>query len=222
MVSAGGFGLVYGLSARAAGFSPIEASAMSLFVFAGASQFVAVGYVLGGFSWAAVVVLTAFINARHFLYPHRERTRTRGADRVRAGPRRSGAAVLPRPRHAADRRAGGPEMSVVLVPLAILMGLAAYPFRAIPLLAPGMHRLPARVQLYLRLVGPAVLAALAAVDTMVVLDAARRPSFHMGPEWLAVGLCILVVALRRSLLVGLVLAAGFMAVLRATGHAAIP
>lgn len=68
MVSAGGFGLVYGLSARAAGFSPIEASAMSLIVFAGASQFVAVGYVLGGFSWVAVVLLTAFINARHFLY----------------------------------------------------------------------------------------------------------------------------------------------------------
>jgi 4-azaleucine resistance transporter AzlC len=68
MVSAGGFGLVYGLSARAAGFSPIEAGAMSLFVFAGASQFVAVGYVLGGFSWIAVLVLTAFLNARHFLY----------------------------------------------------------------------------------------------------------------------------------------------------------
>ena len=68
MVSAGGFGLVYGLSARAAGFSPIEAGAMSLFVFAGASQFVAVGYVLGGFSWLAILGLTAFINARHFLY----------------------------------------------------------------------------------------------------------------------------------------------------------
>lgn len=68
MVSAGGFGLVYGLSARAAGFSPLEAGAMSLFVFAGASQFVAVGYVLGGFSWVGIVILTAFINARHFLY----------------------------------------------------------------------------------------------------------------------------------------------------------
>jgi 4-azaleucine resistance transporter AzlC len=68
IVSAGGFGLVYGLSARAAGFSPIEAGAMSLLVFAGASQFVAVGYVLGGFSWAAVLVLTTFLNARHFLY----------------------------------------------------------------------------------------------------------------------------------------------------------
>jgi branched chain amino acid efflux pump len=68
MVSAGGFGLVYGLSARTAGFSPLEASAMSVLVFAGASQFVAVGYVLGGFPWLAIVLLTAFLNARHLLY----------------------------------------------------------------------------------------------------------------------------------------------------------
>ena len=68
MVSAGGFGLVYGLSARSAGFSPIEASAMSVFLFAGAAQFVAIGYVAGGFSWLAIVALTAFLNARHLLY----------------------------------------------------------------------------------------------------------------------------------------------------------
>lgn len=68
MVSGVGFGLVYGLAARAAGFSPIEAGAMSALVFAGASQFVAVGYVLGGFSWVAIVVFTAFLNARHLLY----------------------------------------------------------------------------------------------------------------------------------------------------------
>lgn len=67
-VSSGGFGFVYGLAARAAGFSPIEAGAMSLLVFAGASQFAAIGYVLGGFSWAGVVILTAFLNARHLLY----------------------------------------------------------------------------------------------------------------------------------------------------------
>jgi predicted branched-subunit amino acid permease len=41
---------------------------MSVIVFAGASQFAAVGYVLGGFSWAGIVFLTAFLNARHFLY----------------------------------------------------------------------------------------------------------------------------------------------------------
>src|SRR5262245_42538200 len=68
MVSAAGFGLVYGLSARAAGFSPIEAGAMSVIVFAGAAQFAAVGYVAGGLSWFAIVGLTAFLNARHLLY----------------------------------------------------------------------------------------------------------------------------------------------------------
>jgi 4-azaleucine resistance transporter AzlC len=68
IAAASGFGLVYGLAARAAGFSPLEAGAMSVLVFAGASQFAAVGYVLGGLPWAGVVVLTAFLNARHFLY----------------------------------------------------------------------------------------------------------------------------------------------------------
>ncbi|HJW21728.1 MAG TPA: AzlD domain-containing protein [Candidatus Limnocylindrales bacterium] len=110
-------------------------------------------------------------------------------------------------------------MSTALVPLALLMGLATYPWRAVPLLAPGMHRLPARVQTYLRLVGPSVLAALAAADTMVVLDAARHPSFHVGWEWLAVSLCIGVVAVRRNLFLGLILGAGLMAGLRAVGAA---
>lgn len=110
-------------------------------------------------------------------------------------------------------------MSVALIPLAFLMGLVTYPWRAVPLLVPGIHRLPARVQLYLRLVGPAALAALAAVNTMVALDAVRQPSFHVGPEWLAVGLCVVLVAMKRSLLAGLVLAAALIAGLRALGAA---
>ncbi|HJP88919.1 MAG TPA: AzlD domain-containing protein [Candidatus Limnocylindrales bacterium] len=107
----------------------------------------------------------------------------------------------------------------MLVPLAFLMGVATYPWRAVPLLAPGMHRLPERLRLYLRLVGPAVLAAIAAVDTMVILDASRHPGFHIGAEWIAVALCIALVAMRQSLLVGLVLAAALIAILRATGLA---
>ena len=67
-LSAVGFGFVFGLSARAAGLTPVDASAMSLFVFAGASQFAAVGYVASGFGWLAIVLLTALVNARHFLY----------------------------------------------------------------------------------------------------------------------------------------------------------
>jgi branched-subunit amino acid transport protein len=104
-------------------------------------------------------------------------------------------------------------MSTALVPLAILMGLVTYPFRAIPLVMSGFERLPESVRLYLRLVGPAVLAALAAVNTMVRRGDAG-PAFQIGPEWIAVGLCIAIVAARRSLLIGLVLAAGLMAVLR--------
>jgi len=67
-VSAAGFGFVYGLSAREAGFSPIEAMAMSLIVFGGASQFAAVGYVASGLAWPAIVLLTGLLNARHLLY----------------------------------------------------------------------------------------------------------------------------------------------------------
>jgi len=67
-VSAAGFGLVYGLAARGAGFSPVEAMAMSVIVFAGAAQFAAVGYVAGGLAWPGVILLTALLNARHLLY----------------------------------------------------------------------------------------------------------------------------------------------------------
>lgn len=67
-ISAAGFGFVYGLSAREAGFSPIEAVAMSVIVFAGAAQFAAVGYVASGLAWPGVVLLTFLLNARHLLY----------------------------------------------------------------------------------------------------------------------------------------------------------
>jgi 4-azaleucine resistance transporter AzlC len=67
-VSAAGFGFVYGLSAREAGFSPLEAMAMSTIVFAGAAQFAAVGYVASGLAWPGVVLLTGLLNARHLLY----------------------------------------------------------------------------------------------------------------------------------------------------------
>ena len=67
-VSVAGFGFVFGLSAREAGFSPVEAMAMSTIVFAGASQFAAVGYVASGLGWPGIILLTALLNARHLLY----------------------------------------------------------------------------------------------------------------------------------------------------------
>ena len=110
-------------------------------------------------------------------------------------------------------------MSTTFVWLALLMGAVTFPWRAVPLLAPGMHRLPPRVQEYFRLVGPAVLAALAAVNTFIAIDERRHPSPHIGIEWLAVGLCVALVAARRGLLVGLVAAAVLAAGVRALGLA---
>lgn len=63
-----GFGFVYGLSARDAGFSVIDAMAMSAIAFAGSAQFAAVGYVASGLAWPGIIVLTALLNARHLLY----------------------------------------------------------------------------------------------------------------------------------------------------------
>jgi predicted branched-subunit amino acid permease len=69
IVSATGFGFVYGLTARTSGhFSPVEAMAMSLIAFAGAAQFAAIGYVTNGVAWPAIGLLTFLLNARHVLY----------------------------------------------------------------------------------------------------------------------------------------------------------
>jgi predicted branched-subunit amino acid permease len=69
IVSAAGFGFVFGLAARTAGhYSVIEAMAMSLIAFGGAAQFAVVGYVASGVAWPAIVVLTGLLNARHVLY----------------------------------------------------------------------------------------------------------------------------------------------------------
>lgn len=68
VLSVAAFGIVYGLAAREAGLSAVEALAMSVIVLAGASQFAALGLVSGGASWPAIVLLTLFLNARHVLY----------------------------------------------------------------------------------------------------------------------------------------------------------
>jgi branched-subunit amino acid transport protein len=106
-------------------------------------------------------------------------------------------------------------MDFGLVPLALLMAAVTYPWRAVPLLAPAMQRLPKVVRDYLRLVGPAMLATLAAVNVAVVTNSARTErSFHFGIEWLALGLCVAVVVARRSLLIGLIGAIVMVAVAR--------
>lgn len=106
--------------------------------------------------------------------------------------------------------------------LAVLMGLVTYPSRALPLLAPGIERLPGVAMEYLRLVGPAVLAALAAVNVMVVAAEGGSPAFHVGIEWPAVVVCAALTAWRRNLLIGLVGAVAIVAIARALGLATLP
>jgi branched-subunit amino acid transport protein len=113
-------------------------------------------------------------------------------------------------------------MSTELVGLAVVMFLVTYPTRALGLLAPGFERLPRAAFDYLQLVGPAVLAALAAVGVMVVVRDDGPPAFHVGIEWVAVLACLAVVAWRRNLLIGLVVAVVIVAGSRALGLAALP
>jgi branched-subunit amino acid transport protein len=104
-----------------------------------------------------------------------------------------------------------------LIPLAFLMWLCTYPSRALPMLAPGIERLPAWAVAYLRLAGPAALAALAAVNCL--LTSGQSPRLLIGIEPVAVGLCVLVVARTRLLFPAVAAAVVLVAVARALGAA---
>jgi branched-subunit amino acid transport protein len=110
-------------------------------------------------------------------------------------------------------------MSTELIALAVLMAAVTYPSRAIPLLAPGVDRLPPVVLEYLRLIGPATLAALAVTSVLVVVDPDGVRSLRPGVETLAVAVCVAVVAWRRNLLLGLAAAVVLVALSRGFGLA---
>jgi branched-subunit amino acid transport protein len=107
-------------------------------------------------------------------------------------------------------------VSTDLVPLAVLMFAVTYPSRAIGLLNPAIDRLPRRALDYLQLVGPSVLAALAAVNVMVATTDGRSV-FVVGLPWLSVLACIGIVAWRRSLFLGLLVAVAIAIAGRAIG-----
>ena len=96
-------------------------------------------------------------------------------------------------------------MSTDLVPLAVLMFAVTYPSRAIGLLNPAIDRMPRWALAYLQLVGPAVLAALTAVNVMVATTDGRS-AFIVGLPWLSVAACIGLVVWRRNLFLGLLIA----------------
>jgi branched-subunit amino acid transport protein len=111
-------------------------------------------------------------------------------------------------------------MTNELVALAVLMAAVTWPSRALPLLLPGIDRLPDAAHLYLRLIAPAVLASLAAVNALVIVDPDGAAQLHLGIEALAVLVAIGVVAWRRNLLLALVAAVVLAAVARGLGLAA--
>jgi branched-subunit amino acid transport protein len=106
-------------------------------------------------------------------------------------------------------------MSLGLIPLAALMWAVTYPSRALPMLAPGIERLPAWAVSYLKLAGPAALAALAAVNCLVTPES--PPRLSLGVEPLAVALCVVIVWRTRLLLPGVTAAVILVAVVRALG-----
>lgn len=60
-------GMALGVLAQKAGFSPAEIGMMSILVFAGSSQFVAVSMISGGAEVLAIALTTFMINLRHVL-----------------------------------------------------------------------------------------------------------------------------------------------------------
>jgi 4-azaleucine resistance transporter AzlC len=60
-------GIPFGIVARQSGLTPVEIMAMSLFVFAGASQFAMVRLFADGVGWPVVIATVLLINLRHLL-----------------------------------------------------------------------------------------------------------------------------------------------------------
>lgn len=60
-------GMAFGVLAQKAGFTPIEIGLMSILVFAGSSQFIAVSMISAAASPAAIITTTFMVNLRHVL-----------------------------------------------------------------------------------------------------------------------------------------------------------
>lgn len=60
-------GIAYGMLAVNKGLTPLETILMSLFVFAGSSQLVAIEMIAAGTAVVAIVVMTFLVNLRHLL-----------------------------------------------------------------------------------------------------------------------------------------------------------
>jgi 4-azaleucine resistance transporter AzlC len=62
------FGIIFGTLAQTSGLSFAGAIAMSAIIFAGSSQFIALGLLAAGTTWPLIVLTTFVVNLRHLLY----------------------------------------------------------------------------------------------------------------------------------------------------------
>jgi len=60
-------GMAFGVLAQKAGLTPLQIGLMSIMVFAGSAQFIAVSMLSGGASAAAIITTTFVVNLRHVL-----------------------------------------------------------------------------------------------------------------------------------------------------------
>lgn len=74
-------GLALGVLARQAGFSPLDIGLMSIFVFAGSAQFIAVAMISQGATPTALILTTLIVNFRHLLMSSSLAIHLRGTSR---------------------------------------------------------------------------------------------------------------------------------------------
>jgi len=68
LLGAAPFGLIFGTLATPSGLSPAGALAMSMFVYAGSAQFIALTLLASGTGLAVILLTTFVVNLRHALY----------------------------------------------------------------------------------------------------------------------------------------------------------
>ncbi len=68
VIGAAPFGVIFGTLSGNAGLSLAGTMGMSLLVFAGSAQFIAMGMVAAGTAWPMIVLTTFVVNFRHLLY----------------------------------------------------------------------------------------------------------------------------------------------------------
>ncbi|UXY15015.1 AzlC family ABC transporter permease [Chitiniphilus purpureus] len=68
LIGAAPFGLIFGTLAGPAGLTPLATLAMSLLVFGGASQFIAISLLAAGTGAWVIIATTFIVNLRHALY----------------------------------------------------------------------------------------------------------------------------------------------------------